>query len=73
MKIVPTPESDSSVIYILNGKVLTTNFEADLSEINDKSFIELTIIDKNTLRKKYKILDKAFGVLIKATPKEKKD
>ena len=73
LKIVPTPESDSSVIYILNGKVLTTNFEADLSEINDKSFIELTIIDKNTLRKKYKILDKTFGVLIKATPKEKKD
>lgn len=73
LKIVPTPESDSSVIYILNTKVLTANFEADLSEIDDKTFIELKILDKNALKKKYKVLDKTFGVIIKTRPKEKKE
>ena len=53
LKNVPTPQSDSSVIYILNGKVLKTNFEGDLSGIDDKNFIELTVIDKQKLSKDY--------------------
>lgn len=70
LKIVPTPESDSSVIYILNGEPLKKNFEASLADINDKALIELKVIDKKILRKKYKLFDKAFGVVIKATPKD---
>lgn len=69
LKAVPTPESDSSVVYILNGKVLKTNFEGDLSGINDKSFIELQVIDKTRLRSDYDIKDKPFGVVIKANIK----
>lgn len=73
LKIVPTPESDSSVIYILNADPLKKNFEASLADINDKTFIELKVIDKKILRKKYKVFDKAFGIVIKTTPKDTKE
>lgn len=73
LKIVPTPQSDSSVIYILNGKVLKTNFEGDLSGIDDKNFIEVSIIHKEKLIKNYNISDKSFGVIIRTKPKHKKD
>ena len=58
------------MIYILNGEPLKKNFEASLADINDKALIELKVIDKKILRKKYKLFDKAFGVVIKATPKD---
>ena len=73
LKIVPSPQSDSSVIYILNDKVLKTNFEGDLSGIDYKTFIELIVIDKDKLKKEYKVSDKTFGVVIKTIPKDKKD
>jgi len=73
LKIVPTPQSESSVVYILNDKVLKTNFEGDLSGINEQSFIDLIIIDKQKLKKDYNIADKAFGVVIRTKPKDKKD
>ena len=73
LKIVATPQSDSSVIYILNDKVLKTNFEGDLSGIDDKNFIELNIIDKQKLDKDYNISDKIFGVVIRTKSKDKKD
>ncbi len=65
LKIVPTPESDSSVIYILNGNILKKNHESSLADIDDKTFIELKVIDKKTLRKIYKVFDKTFGIVIK--------
>ena len=73
LKFVPTPQSDSSVIYILNDKVLKTNFEGDLSGIDDKNFIELNMIDKQKLNKDYNISDKSFGVIVRTKPKDKKD
>lgn len=73
LKIVPTPQIDSSVIYILNNKILKTNFEGDLSGIDDRNFIELIIIDKQKLSKDYNISDKSFGIIIRTKPKEKKD
>jgi len=69
LKAVPTPESDSSVVYILNGKVLKTNFEGDLSGIEDNSFIDLQVIDKTKLLSDYGIKDKPFGIVIKANIK----
>lgn len=66
LRAVPTPESDSSVVYILNGKVQATNFEGDLSAIDDSNFIELAVIDKQALNKQYGIKDKEFGIIIKA-------
>ena len=62
--IVLTPESDSSIQYILNGRILTTNFEGDLSLINDDIFKDLKVIDKNTLQKDFGIVDKSYGVII---------
>ena len=73
LKIVPTPQSDSSVIYILNDKVLKTNFEGDLSGVDDNNFIEIIIIDKQKLNKDYNISDKSFGVIVRTKPKDKKD
>ncbi len=64
--IVLTPESDSTIQYILNGKILTTNFEGDLSLINDDIFKELKVIDKETLQKEFGIPDKSYGVVIKS-------
>jgi hypothetical protein len=72
LKAVPTPESDSSVVYILNGEALTKNFEGDLSGIDDKSFLNLQVIDKTQLLKDYDIKDKSFGIVIRATIKTDK-
>lgn len=63
---LPTPESDSTVQYILNKRILTTNFEGDLMSIDDSIFKELIIIDKKTLEKEYNIFNKAFGIVIKS-------
>lgn len=73
LKIVPTPQSDSSVIYILNDQILKTNFEGDLSRIDDKNFIELIVIDKQKLNKDYNIPDKLFGVIVRTKPTDKND
>ena len=62
-----------SVIYILNNKVLKTNFEGDLSGIDDKNFIELIVIDKQKINKDYNRSDKSFGVIVRTKPKSKKD
>ncbi|MFT3904184.1 MAG: hypothetical protein QM727_13495 [Niabella sp.] len=67
LRMVPTPESDSSAAYILNGKILTENFEGDLSTINDTNFIKLTVIDKQTLSKQFGIDNKPFGIIIRAS------
>ena len=70
-KALPNPESDSTVVYILNGKVLQENFEGNLSGINDNTFIDLTVIDKDRLKKDFDIDDKKYGILIKTQVKEK--
>jgi hypothetical protein len=53
------------VIYILNGKILEKDYEGELFVINDGNFIGLTAIDREFLKKTYKILDKSIGVIIK--------
>jgi len=63
---VPSPEADSTIQYILNKRILTSNFEGDLMGIDDKVFKEIIFLDKETLASEYKITDKAFGVLIKS-------
>ena len=71
LNAVPNSQSDSSVVYIVNEKVLTTNFEGDLSVIDDKTFIDLKVIDKQRLLKDFGIADKIYGILIKANIKPK--
>ncbi len=71
LNAIPNPQSDSLVAYILNEKVLTTNYEGDLSAIDDKIFIDLKVIDKQILLKDYGITDKTYGILIKTNVKTK--
>ena len=65
-KLVATPESDSTFQYILNNRVLKSNFDGDLSLINDNIFIDLKIIDKTALEKEYGITNKDYGIIIKS-------
>jgi hypothetical protein len=61
---VPDLATEERLVYILNGKVLTTNFEGDLFAINDSNLIELKIIDKKTLKQDYEISVRGIGVVI---------
>jgi hypothetical protein len=72
LQFIPTPGHDSLAAYILNGKVLKANYEGDLSGIDDNTFIDLVIIDKQKLKKDYNISGKAFGVVIRTKSKGKK-
>ncbi len=55
---------DTKIQYILNDKVLTTNFEGDLASINDNTFKALKVISKDELQRKFKVTDKDYGILI---------
>lgn len=66
---VPDLAAEEKVVYILNDKVLITNFEADLVTINDSNFIELKLIDREALKKDYKIRGRVVGVVIKTKKK----
>jgi hypothetical protein len=62
--IIPAPGADSLIQYILNKRILKENFEGTLSLIDDKTFKQITIIDRATLEKNYKTAGKSFGVII---------
>jgi hypothetical protein len=62
---VPDLEVEKEVIYILNGKALTENYESDLFNVNDSNFIDLSLIGKKQLKSKYNISNKKLGFLIK--------
>lgn len=68
-KSVPDMEIEAKVVYILNNKVLKSNFEGDLFNINDSNFIELSVINNDKLKKDYHIMDKSIGVIIKTNTK----
>ncbi len=70
VKVVPSYDKDSDVVYILNNKVLTRDYEGDLYMINDKTFIELKVIDKRALKKEFNLSNKKWGVVIKASSSE---
>lgn len=63
--LLPDFDSDSTVQYILNKKILTgKGVEGNLASIDDKIFKEIRIIDKETLEKQYGVTNKIYGVLI---------
>ena len=66
-----SPEPDSSIQYILNKHVLTSDYEGDLMAIDDKIFKEIVVIDKETLARDYNIFDKNLGVVIKSDKPDK--
>jgi len=67
LRAVPSPENDKNIIYILNDKILKTNYEAALSIINETNFIDMEVIDKKTLKKNYNVSNKDFGIIIHTT------
>ncbi len=62
--VIPNPEKDNLIQYILNGRILNKDFEGELSRINDSNFQKIEIIPKDTLLKRYGIYRKQFGVVI---------
>ena len=67
LKAVPSAENDKNVVYVLNDKILKTNYEADLSTISETNFTDIKVIDKKTLKKDYNISNKDFGIIIQTT------
>jgi hypothetical protein len=68
-KAVPSIKKEGDVVYILNGRVLTKDFEGDLYFIDNNNFIDLTMIDKEQLQKVYGIKDIKWGCIIKTSNK----
>lgn len=69
-KILDSKGDDSTFQYILNGKILTGNFEGDLAIIDDKLFQKINIIKQKELSAKYSIKDKDYGIIIASTVPE---
>lgn len=69
---VPDLKTESKVVYILNNKVLKTNFEADLFQINDDNFVSIQVITGKQIKSDYHIAGKLIGVVITTKPKEEK-
>ena len=69
VKAVPSIKKEGNVVYILNDKVLTENYEGDLFFIDDSNFLNLNLIDKKQLQEVYNIKDKKWGIIIKSTKK----
>lgn len=57
-------KKESNVTYILNNKVIRTNFEADLFQINDSNFVSLEVISGQQVKSDYHIRGKSFGIVI---------
>jgi len=69
--LVPVAGQDTTVQYILNGKILDKNFEGNLAVIDDKVFKEIKVLTKEDLQKQYGIQNKEAGVSIKSeAPKD---
>lgn len=66
-RLIASPQSDSTVQYILNGRLLKEKSEGDLALIDNKIFKSIKLIDKATLQKEYKVTNKASGVVIESS------
>jgi hypothetical protein len=57
-------EDAKGIVYILNDKVLSGNFEGTLASINDNVFKKIMVLSKDDLKLKYNIMDRDFGVAV---------
>lgn len=62
--LIPTVNEDSSIQYILNGKILKYDFEGDLASIKDDNFKRIKILKKKDLIRAFGVNNKKYGVLI---------
>ena len=63
-KAVPNQQADSSVVYIVNEKMLKAPYHTELSMINESNFISLKIVDQQALIENYGIRNKKYGVIV---------
>ena len=56
----------SNIQYILNERLLKTNFEGDLSLITEKTLKSIKLIGSQELENKYQVKTKKVGVLVVA-------
>ncbi|NIG54042.1 hypothetical protein [Chitinophaga sp. Cy-1792] len=64
-KVVPTAAQALNVVYIVNGKLESGTCLNAPREVNKKNLISISIINKDKLQKKYGVMDKDHGVIIK--------
>ena len=64
--LVPVPDADSAVQYVLNGKPVVGEASGNLSSIDDAIFKSLRVVDAKTLATKYGITTKKPGVLLES-------
>lgn len=63
--------AEASIQYVLNGRLLTTNYEGDLASIDDQIFQTLEVLDQTTLRQRYPSTTAMYGVVLKSrVPKD---
>lgn len=62
--LLASQQGDGNFQYVLNGEILSKNYEGKLAAIDDKNFKSITIIRMNELVKKYGETDKTFGIVI---------
>lgn len=63
-RIIEEESTDENIQYILNGEILTKDFEGKLALINDEVFKKIEILNTEELLEQYKISRKKYGVLI---------
>jgi hypothetical protein len=64
-KVLPNPEKDNLIQYVLDGRILKKDYEGELSSINDSNFQKIEIVPKDSLLKRYGIYRKQYGVVIR--------
>lgn len=65
-RLVPSPESDTAVQYVLNDRVLKENYQGDLFLVDDTIFKSIRLLTKQMLEKEFKVFDKEVGFQIKS-------
>jgi len=67
LKVIKSKDNDADIAYILNGKILTENIEAELYKIDKNNLLEIRVIYKKDLKKEFNISDKKYGVVLKTS------
>jgi hypothetical protein len=67
LKVVPSPGSDSDIVYIINNKVFKKDTESNLFSIDAATFIDLKVISQKELHKQFKVKGKKAGIVIRTT------
>lgn len=65
-QLLLTNPADSSIQYILNGKLLLKDYEGNLSAVDDKVFESIKVLSKEELIAAYGQTDKIIGVEIRS-------